>query len=393
MATFDPQDKTSQQVSTLLRQVQRVLSEAEQIFDGETTAEHRTQWSNVYRLESATRYAQGVLELADPSITPETAAAELAASATQARDAIRAAVDSGGGDLIGSADRLLNAIAQVPTRLNASEEEAAGLLSRLNEIQGEVDTRRSRIDAELSELGATIDQQRGRLDNAIENNQKQFSEAQERRNEEYRQLLSTQESRTSELEKQFTEWVGEITKGTRERVKEMLDALRGELVKAQKITGLVGGTSTAAGYGEEANSQKKIADNLRWLAILFGLLAAGLAVWAVVHAEQQSNPPLSVVLAKAIGSLVFAGLAGYVATQSSHHRLREEQARRRELDLLALPAFIATLPDGEKEEITGQVATQLFLSQGATSGGKPEAALTKENISLVGFLLDAIRKS
>lgn len=113
----------------------------------------------------------------------------------------------------------------------------------------------------------------------------------------------------------------------------------------------------------------------------------------MIHAEQQSNPPLSVVLAKAIGSLVFAGLAGYVATQSGHHRLREEQARRRELDLLALPAFIATLPDDEKEEITGQVATQLFLSQAATSNGKPEAALTKESISLISFLLDAIRKS
>lgn len=85
-------------------------------------------------------------------------------------------------------------------------------------------------------------------------------------------------------------------------------------------------------------------------------------------------------------------LAGYVATQSGHHRLREEQARRRELDLLALPAFIATLSDDEKEQITGQVATNLFLAQTASPTGKPEAALTKESISLIGLLLDAIRK-
>ena len=86
-------------------------------------------------------------------------------------------------------------------------------------------------------------------------------------------------------------------------------------------------------------------------------------MWAVIHAEKPSNPSLTIVLAKAVGSLVSAGLAGYVATQSGHHRLREEQARRRELDLLALPAFIATLPEDEKEEITGQVATKLFLSK------------------------------
>lgn len=389
---FDPGDEISGQVSERFRQAQKLLSETEQILDSETTSEHRTQWPNVYRLENATKHAQRVLRLADPGTTQLSAADELVASATQARDAIRAAVDSGGGNLIGSADRLLSAIAQLEPQLGESDESAAEILSQLNEIQGEIENRKGQIDAQLGELGGTIDQQRGRLDQAIENNQRQFSEAQERRNEEYRQLLSDVEARTNELEKQLKGGFDEAIGGTQERTGETLDALQRELVKAQEITSFVGGTSTAAGYGKEANAQKKIADGLRWLAIFFGLLAAGLAVWAVIHAEQQSNPPLSVVLAKAVGSLVFAGLAGYVATQSGHHRLREEQARRRELDLLALPAFIATLPEDEKEEITGQVATKLFLSQATTSSGKPEAALTKESISLIGLLLEAIRK-
>jgi hypothetical protein len=389
---FDSGDEISGQVSERFRQAQKLLSETEQILDNETTPEHRTQWPNVYRLENATRHAQRILRLADPGTTQLLAAEELLASATQARDAIRAAVDSGGGDLIGSADRLLSANAQLEPQLSESDESAAEILSRLNGIQGEIENRKSQIDAQLGELAGTIDQQRGRLDQAIENNQKQFSEAQERRNEEHRQLLSDAEARTTELERQLKGEFDEAASGTQERAEETLNALQRELVKAQEITSFVGGTSTAAGYGKEANAQKKIADGLRGLAIFFGLLAAGLAVWAVIHAEQQSNPPLSVVLAKAVGSLVFAGLAGYVATQSGHHRLREEQARRRELDLLALPAFIATLPEEEKEEITGQVASKLFLSQATTSNGIPEAALNKESISLIGLLLDAIRK-
>lgn len=392
VSMFDPGDEISGQVSERFRQAQKLLAETEQILDDETTSEHRTQWPNVYRLENATKHAQRVLRLADPGTTQLSAADELVTSATQARDAIRAAVDSGGGNLIGSADRLLNAIAQLEPQLGESDESAAEILSRLNEIQGEIENRKSQIDAQLGELGGTIDQQRGRLDQAIENNQKQFSEAQERRNEEHRQLLSHVEARTTELEKQLKGGFEEAASGTQERAEETLNALQRELVKAQEITSFVGGTSTAAGYGKEANAQKKIADGLRWLAIFFGLLAAGLAVWAVIHAEQQNNPPLSVVLAKAVGSLVFAGLAGYVATQSGHHRLREEQARRRELDLLALPAFIATLPEEEKEEITGQVASRIFLSQATTSNGIPEAALNKESISLIGLLLDAIRK-
>lgn len=249
------------------------------------------------------------------------------------------------------------------------------------------------FESQLSDLNGTIEQQRGRLDQAIENYQGQFSEAQERRNEEYRQQLSALEARASELEKSFESGYDQTISEAKESTKKTLDSLQGELVKAQEITSFVGGTSTAAGYGKEAKSQERIADRLRWLAIFFGLLAAGLAVWAVVHAEKETDPSLTVVLAKAVGSLVFAGLAGYVATQSGHHRLREEEARRRELDLLALPAFIATLPDDEKEDITGQVATRLFLNHSATPSGKSEAALTKESISLVGLLLDAIRKS
>jgi hypothetical protein len=267
-------------------------------------------------------------------------------------------------------------------------------------FQQDVEDRTSRwgeektsLESQLNELNATIEQQRGRLDQAIENYQGQFSEAQERRNEEHRQQLSALEARRAELEKEFEAGFNQALTDARETTEETLDLLRGELVKAQEITSFVGGTSTAAGYGKEAKAQKKIADGLRWLAISFGLLAAGLAVWAVVHAQQETDPSLTVVLSKVVGSLVFAGLAGYVATQSGHHRLREEEARRRELDLLALPAFIATLPNDEKEDITGQVATRLFLNHPVNSSVKPEAALTKESISLVGLLLDAIRKS
>jgi hypothetical protein len=79
-------DTTSEQVSGRLDEAQGVLAEAKRIFDEETTAEHRSQWPNVFRLESATEHAQQTLTLADPQITQEDAANELVESATQARD-------------------------------------------------------------------------------------------------------------------------------------------------------------------------------------------------------------------------------------------------------------------------------------------------------------------
>jgi hypothetical protein len=280
------------------------------------------------------------------------------------------------------------------------KEEVAAFQQDLENRTGQWGEEKTNLETQVNELSGTIDQQRGRLDQAIENYQGQFSEAQERRNEEHRtQLARFQEeesARDAKAQEEFNDIKSDFALAVNtadEKSDETLADLRAELAKAQDITGFIGATGTAAGYGEEANSQKKTADWLRGLAIFFGLLAAGLAVWAVIHAERSSSPSLTVVISKAVGSLVFAGLAGYVATQSGHHRLREEQARRRELDLLALPAFIATLPEEEKEEITGQVATKLFLTQATNPTGKPEAALTKESISLIGLLLDAIRRS
>jgi hypothetical protein len=170
----------------------------------------------------------------------------------------------------------------------------------LEDRTGQWGEQKTSLETQLDELTQTIEQQRGRLDQAIEGYQGQFSEAQERRNEEYRQQLSALEARSTELEKEFKGGFDETIKTSQEKVKETLEDLQGELVKAQEITSFVGGTSTAAGYGKEAKSQKSTADWLRGLAIFFGLLAAGLAVWAILHAEKESNPSLTVVLSKAV---------------------------------------------------------------------------------------------
>ncbi|HEX4669378.1 MAG TPA: hypothetical protein VH275_05330 [Solirubrobacterales bacterium] len=132
-----------------------MLSETERILDEETTAQHRTQWPNVYRLESATKDAQKNLALADARITQVAAANEIVASAEQARDAIRAAVDSGGGDLIGSADRLLNATAQIKPGQRSPEEATAAAASareQLAEIQRETESRKAALGVASREL-------------------------------------------------------------------------------------------------------------------------------------------------------------------------------------------------------------------------------------------------
>jgi hypothetical protein len=272
-----------------------------------------------------------------------------------------------------------------------AKEEIAAFEGDLVTRTGQWGEEKATLETELRELTSTIEQQRGRLDTALENQQDQFSQEQGRRNEEYRQLTKELEEQTSAIKNNFDRALTETLAGAEEKANSVSEQLDVELVKAQNTNAYIGGVGTAAGYAKEAKAQRKTANGLRWLAIAFGLAAAGFAVWAILHAENETSPSVAVVISKALGSLVFAGLAGYVATQSAHHRLREEQARKRELDLLALPAFIATLPDEEKEDITGQIATKLFVTE--TSAPHPgEPALTKESISLLKVLLDTLRK-
>jgi hypothetical protein len=151
----DAGDETSLQTEVRLNEAKDVLSEAERIFAEETTAQHRSQWPNVYRLESATNHARKLVPLVDPTITRLDAATELADSSVQARDAIRAAVDSGGGDLIGSADRLLTATAQVmagqlpPEDVNAA---AGGTVQRLQEVEQQIDEKQAAYQAASEQL-------------------------------------------------------------------------------------------------------------------------------------------------------------------------------------------------------------------------------------------------
>lgn len=273
------------------------------------------------------------------------------------------------------------------------KEEVASFRADVEQRTGEWGEQKTNLETQLSELNGTIEQQRGRLDEAIERYQGQFSEAQERRSEQFQKELSDLQTWTSKKKEDIDQRFNSATSDAEKQAADLVERMETELSKAQGITSFIGSTGTSAGFRDEADAQRRAANWLRFIAILFGLAAAGLAIWAIVHAQGSDDPSLTVVLAKTLGSLVFVGIAGYIATQSGHHRMREERARRRQLDLVALPPFIAALPEDQKEDITREAANTLFVSPPVLPDGKQEAALTKESISLIGLLLDAVRRS
>lgn len=150
----DSFDEQSGRVAALLQEARSRLSEAETTFKTRTTPEHRNQWPNVYRLESATQHAQEVLALVNPRILSEAAAREMVAAATQARDIIEEAVTTGGGSLHEAAENLLRATSQIEVGLGAPD------LSGLGELRQEIDDTRDEIKAQISEAAAEVSGQK-----------------------------------------------------------------------------------------------------------------------------------------------------------------------------------------------------------------------------------------
>jgi len=74
------------------------------------------------------------------------------------------------------------------------EEQVGGIKTQVDQRASEIGDAQNNLESRVTELQATIDQQRGRLDEAIERYQEQFSEAQERRIDEFRKELSRLEA-------------------------------------------------------------------------------------------------------------------------------------------------------------------------------------------------------
>jgi hypothetical protein len=322
-----PLDETSKLVATRLKDAQGLLSETERVLKEETTARHRTQWPNVYRLESATRHAQKVLALTDPHITQLTAADELVASATQARDAIRAAVDSGGGDLIGSADRLLNAAARIePGQLLPGEAETAAL--RLTEVQEEVETSKERIDQQIDSQDA------------------KFSEEEVKRAERFDDSLHNAEVDLSQARAAFDVRAQEA----QEHIAELENEI-GQTAAA------LGGQAIAIDNNKESEEQATKA--FRWTVLTVALLILAAGIPLIIGVENSKQSPESVAGKITIG-LILAGIASYTAGVARHHRQRAATARRLAIELNAFGPFIAPLEKEDRDDLRSTIVWRFF---------------------------------
>ena len=277
----DDLDQLSEQIAGHLNEAKGLLAQTEEILDKETTEEHRTQWSNVYRLESATKHAQTVLTRTDPRITREAVATELLEAATLARNTIREAVDTGGGSLIGAAEALLNATARIEPQFIPSEEEIDVVVARLRDVQLEIEKSKSRIDQLISAQNA------------------KFNEAEEKRDTRFDDSLQQAEVNLSQASAEVDKRAGEAT----EHIAELEEDI-------SKTAAALGGGAIALDNYKESEEQTKRAF---WWTVLTVLLLIIAAAIPIAIGIEQSHQSLESVAGKITVALILAGIASYTA--------------------------------------------------------------------------------
>jgi hypothetical protein len=316
------------------------------------------------RLETALAYSSVVMDATDPLlITAEWQAGLIREFEAIATDPTSAASDPQ------HVDDLLSVVTCLPAARGRDLEQAArdaaasyqrSLAQRITSLNAQVGGTKSN----LLDLEQKLDAARGEFTDTVE---KAATTLQERTDA----LAAAISQQQALLDQQLTRHTQAFDKSQSEnsaRVQEQLDAMstqleatagdadeavRKEVAKIETVAKDVGVLSsaialkiTADRYGDEADSQARIADWLRVGTVFVTLLAASAAVWAV---ERNSDDTHALVAKLAVSSALGA-LATYIATQSSRHRRREARSRELQLQLSAFSPFIAPL-DPELQQL------------------------------------------
>ena len=332
----DQLDPQSEQVAERFREARGALDEADRIFGEETTDKHRDQWPNVHRLEAATRHAQSVLRLAGPEITPKVAADEMAAAAAEARDAIRAAVDSGGGNLTGSADRLTSASSKIEPGLSSHD------IPRVEELRKEVESAKGQVKAQIGEAAAEVAGQKDQAFAAI-------NEAVEA--VDTRRAAADQQARELGL-----------------------------------VTSAIASENLADAYAIEAKRTEEQAKRYTWSSLAIGVLSVVVTVIALLRVKESSS--FQTVIGHAAFGIPVALLAAYVNSLASTHRHEAWRLRHIELQIRTANPFLGLLDAGRREETLAALALRFFPGQeGVTFDGKGNAVQAPELVEMLRTML------
>lgn len=275
--------------------------------------------------------------------------------------------------------------------LKASADE---MQSKLSEITQELAHHRQAIEKHDS----TIDAQKTRVDSVVSEFQNQFSTSEDKRRKEHAAQLAR-------VEEDYVEFKKEIEEGQEtffeEQSQEQLNRLSnletnaattiaklGDLQKqASDIVQVISNIGVTGNYSKYASADRKTANILRFLAVLFmiGLIAGAIStIWVAIKTGQID---WQIIGFRIYVTLTFAIPAFYLAYESEKHRATERRYRIKELELASIDPYLEKLPEDTRREIKARLTERFFGASPSEMNGKDDTVSAK---SVWDFLKDIV---
>ncbi len=244
---------------------------------------------------------------------------------------------------------------------------------RGKEVEAQFDSLSKAIaerNVRLDENNQIIQSQKNRLDQAIADFQKQFSDAQEKRTNDFADSLKDIHLSNSSKEREFETKFEETSamrkkeyeaffKYAKDQSDKHLTFLQKREEEVDKIFGAIGTTAFAGEFRNTADYEAQQANLWRWIAL--GLMGAMICVGAFAFVYSIGHETDWRVFGFRLGTvLILAFPAGYAANESTKHRDRERQNRKIHLELASLDAYLVLLPEADKVKIKGNLTERFF---------------------------------
>lgn len=292
---------------------------------------------------------------------------------------------------------LTQAITDAQSELGRLQTELAALDERRaqlgEELTAAAEERRAALQNSIQQLDARINAEQQRLDQLVPTFEKQFTDDQESRRAEFNEVRDKLQKEADDTTKVLTESADKINAELEGKARETLEVVDSRREDVERLYGVITDTATAGAFNKEAGEQKKAADTWRRFAIGFGLAAALLAVGFIIWAglDEDAGDSVGAIVAKVTATLAAAGIAAYAGRQSGRHREREEEAKRLELDLVALGPFLEDLGTDEQQAVRKAYSERAFTGRGSTAdGGRGLFGRKHDTFGLTPELITAI---
>lgn len=284
--------------------------------------------------------------------------------------------------------------AELLSSLKASADE---MQSKLRAITGELTEHRQAIEKH----DATIDAQKARVDSVVSEFQSQFSTAEDKRRKEHAAQLAQTEEDYATFKKEIEEGQESFFEEQKQEQLNRLTNLEnnaaatiaklGDLQKqASDIVQVISNIGVTGNYSKYASADRKTANMLRVLAVLFmiGLIAGAISTISVAIKAGQVD--WHIIGFRIYVTLTFAIPAFYLAYESEKHRAAERRYRIKELELASIDPYLEKLPEDTRREIKARLTERFFGAVPSEVTGKDDTVSAK---SVWDFLKDIVERT